>query len=375
MSSLKTLDSTIFDFVILIILYFNMYHRSQKIFTSYVLYRSLVLTNIILLIVDFFCWYFDTLPGTFNFWGNRVSNYLLYTLAPIAPLIWILYTNLQVYQDANRLKKVSLFLLIPFLINLILTTISLKTGWYYWIDEFNVYHRGEYLWVLVIMTFIVLGISLVLIFQNRSIMEKRHFYSMLLFFVPPFVGITVQYFNYGMNYNWSGMAIALLIIYFNIQDRSLKTDYLTGAFNRRQLDNYLRYKIQTSSERKSFSAVLIDLTKFKQINDFFGHQVGDEALQESVKIFKKCIGKDDFIARFGGDEFFLILDISIPLELEKTVETIRQVTNQFNQENKKPYQLKFDMGYTVYDFQQKMSTEAFYHYIDNLMYKNKSQNY
>ena len=51
------------------------------------------------------------------------------------------------------------------------------------------------------------------------------------------------------------MMVALLIIYFNIQDRSLKTDYLTGVFNRRQLDNYLRYKIQTSSERKSFSAI------------------------------------------------------------------------------------------------------------------------
>ena len=166
--------------------------------------------------------------------------------------------------------------------------------------------------------------------------------------------------------------VALLIIYFNIQDRSLKTDYLTGVFNRRQLDNYLRYKIQTSSERKSFSAILIDITKFKQINDLYGHQIGDEALQESVKILKKCIAKDDFIARYGGDEFFLILDISDSAELAKIVKCIQQEIELFNSEKKKPYQLKFDMGYTVYDWHQKMQAEDFYRYIDKLMYENKN---
>ena len=317
-----------------------MYSRSQKVFTSYVLYRSLVLTNIIMLIVDFLCWYFNTLPGNFNLWGNRIANYLLYVLAPVAPLLWILYTNYQIYNDAKRLKKLSLFLIFPLAVNLIFTTVNLKTGWFYWIDEANVYYRGEYLGTLVIMSFIILGFSFVSIVRNRSIIEKQHFISLLLFFVPPVVGITIQYFNYGVNYNWSGMMVALLIIYFNIQDRSLKTDYLTGVFNRRQLDNYLRYKIQTSSERKSFSAILIDITKFKQINDLYGHQIGDEALQESVKILKKCIAKDDFIARYGGDEFFLILDISDSAELAKIEKCIQQEIELFNSEKEKTISAK-----------------------------------
>lgn len=372
MDTFKTFDSTVISLIILIILYFNMYSRSQKVFTSYVLYRSLVLTNIIMLIVDFLCWYFNTLPGNFNLWGNRIANYLLYVLAPVAPLLWILYTNYQIYNDSKRLKKLSLFLIFPLAVNLIFTTVNLKTGWFYWIDEANVYYRGEYLGTLVIMSFIILGFSFVSIVRNRSIIEKQHFISLLLFFVPPVVGITIQYFNYGVNYNWSGMMVALLIIYFNIQDRSLKTVYLTGVFNRRQLDNYLRYKIQTSSERKSFSAILIDITKFKQINDLYGHQIGDEALQESVKILKKCIAKDDFIARYGGDEFFLILDISDSAELAKIVKCIQQEIELFNSEKKKPYQLKFDMGYTVYDWHQKMQAEDFYRYIDKLMYENKN---
>lgn len=371
MGTLKTLDSTIISLIILIILYLNMYNRSQKIFTSYKLYTALLLSNIVLLIVDFFAWYFNGLPGNLNMWGNIVFNYLLYALAPIAPMIWILYTHHQVYHDVKRLKKFVYLLLIPLFINLIFTTISLKTGWYFWVDANNVYHRGTYLWTLVIFSYLLLAISLAFIVRNRHVIERKLLYSMILFFIPPVLGITIQYLYYGVNYNWTGMTIALLIIYLNIQDRSLRTDYLTGAFNRRQLDNYLKYKIQNSTEKKTFSAILIDLTKFKQINDLYGHHSGDEALQESVKIIKRCIGKDDFIARFGGDEFFLILDISDHHILEHTVRQLEQATHKFNQESKKPYQINFDMGYAIYDYQMKMQLDEFYRYIDRLMYENK----
>ena len=101
MDSFKTFDSTVISLIILIILYFNMYSRSQKVFTSYVLYRSLVLTNIIMLIVDFLCWHFNTLPGNFNLWEIGLPIICFMCLAPVAPLLWILYTTIRSIMMRN----------------------------------------------------------------------------------------------------------------------------------------------------------------------------------------------------------------------------------------------------------------------------------
>lgn len=83
-------------------------------------------------------------------------------------------------------------------------------------------------------------------------------------------------------------------------NKKLYIDPLTGAYNRRYFDEQL-------SKLGSESALaIIDLDKFKQINDTYGHLVGDEVLKEVVATFKANVRPADAVIRYGGDEFVIV---------------------------------------------------------------------
>ena len=88
-------------------------------------------------------------------------------------------------------------------------------------------------------------------------------------------------------------------------------DELTGAFNRRyiveQLDRQLALKARHGTPA---SIIMIDLDHFKKINDRYGHPVGDRALQEIVRAMSAELRDVDVLARFGGEEFLVLLPLA-----------------------------------------------------------------
>ncbi|MDC0224753.1 diguanylate cyclase [Deltaproteobacteria bacterium] len=86
------------------------------------------------------------------------------------------------------------------------------------------------------------------------------------------------------------------------------TDRLTGLANRRRMDEFLEAIFNLFPEEKQpFSLIIADVDQFKQYNDAHGHQLGDIILASVAAIIKKCIRRGDLAARFGGDEFVVIL--------------------------------------------------------------------
>ena len=85
-------------------------------------------------------------------------------------------------------------------------------------------------------------------------------------------------------------------------------DPLTGLYNRRFAEQRLRSEIARSERRGlSLMVVLLDLNDFKQINDEHGHLVGDQVLKEFAKCLNRSTRTSDLAARWGGDEFILLL--------------------------------------------------------------------
>lgn len=85
------------------------------------------------------------------------------------------------------------------------------------------------------------------------------------------------------------------------------TDKLTNIFNREKLDNTLQDEMSRSYRYGSiFSIILVDIDFFKKVNDNFGHQVGDEVLKESAKVFASSLRETDILGRWGGEEFLII---------------------------------------------------------------------
>lgn len=105
------------------------------------------------------------------------------------------------------------------------------------------------------------------------------------------------------------------------------TDPITGLPNRRALDEYLEREIEKARRvLGSFTLVMMDLDNFKQINDAYGHRVGDQILRVTFNYLAQHLRSDDFLARFGGDELTLILsDTDLPNAIavcKKLAETI-----------------------------------------------------
>jgi len=91
-------------------------------------------------------------------------------------------------------------------------------------------------------------------------------------------------------------------------ERIASRDTLTGAYNRRQLEQEI-VRLQSQYERTGdkFSLMLIDIDNFKFINDNYGHPSGDEVLQRLTNIAVATIRTEDYFARYGGDEFCILL--------------------------------------------------------------------
>jgi diguanylate cyclase (GGDEF)-like protein len=92
-----------------------------------------------------------------------------------------------------------------------------------------------------------------------------------------------------------------------LREQSLR-DPLTGLYNRRYLNETLEHEIERARrDNRPLSVIISDLDDFKKINDGYGHQAGDMYLKEIAELMKKSARDSDFVCRYGGEEFLLVL--------------------------------------------------------------------
>lgn len=105
-------------------------------------------------------------------------------------------------------------------------------------------------------------------------------------------------------------------------------DSLTGLANRSLILNRLEVGLKNATgENKPLSVIMMDLDKFKNINDTIGHDAGDETLKQVSMIIQKTLAGEDTIGRLGGDEFVLVLPNKNSSEAESVAKKILQAMN------------------------------------------------
>jgi diguanylate cyclase (GGDEF)-like protein/PAS domain S-box-containing protein len=145
-------------------------------------------------------------------------------------------------------------------------------------------------------------------------------------------------------------------------------DQLTGLYNRRFLEEEIK---RLDTPRQLPIAIIIgDLNVLKLANDVFGHQEGDKMLIKTAEIIKKSCRQEDLIARWGGDEFVILLPQT---DLKTAEEISRRIKDRCSSWRNKPVQVSIALGIATKDKAEKSIWEALKEaedsmYIDKLLY-------
>lgn len=148
------------------------------------------------------------------------------------------------------------------------------------------------------------------------------------------------------------------------------TDKLTSLYNRAKLDTIMLDEIKKSKRyRLPLSFILTDIDFFKNINDKYGHIQGDVILQEFSTLLKTNIRETDYLGRWGGEEFLLILPNTHEKDALVLAEHLRTIIENYSFDN----QIKVTSSFGVYEYQDNTPIECIAN-VDEALYTAKNSN-
>ena len=124
-----------------------------------------------------------------------------------------------------------------------------------------------------------------------------------------------------------------IVVFYDITDELQKQkelegkayyDSLTNIYSRDRFDHYLNKKLH---QKREFSLIMFDIDHFKYVNDNYGHDVGDNILIELTKLVTKYIREEDIFARWGGEEFMIIVNSDI-VNAERFANKLRKIIDE-----------------------------------------------
>ena len=178
--------------------------------------------------------------------------------------------------------------------------------------------------------------------------KRRHLFVGLLPLTVLISGLIQQFFfPYLPIFCGVSMFLMLTFYIFSVQDQ-VSLDPLTGLNNRGQLSRYLSQKSNFHMDNRRTAVAMMDIDRFKTINDTYGHAEGDRALVLVADTLKKIIADaqiPSFLGRYGGDEFILILHPEAGEDCDRLLTGLRGEMDARLREIELPYTLAVSLGY------------------------------
>lgn len=366
--------------VLAVIWHSDVYRSRGPLMISQKAFRILIWVDIVTIVCDLVQVLYD---GTMFQYSSAIENitiFLYYVLHCSIASIFGLYVDYELYPDTERFKKRFPFYCMPIVVNTILSVSSFWNGCYFIINENNSYERGSLFYFPILISFgYMMHILYMLIKYKKDKMiiddnMQRELYARLFIFpVISCVGALLQILMPGTAWIFPTTTLAVLINYTTVQNGYMARDHLTGLYNRGQLETFMNYQLKNMKKGNYFFLILIDMDKFKEINDTYGHVVGDDALINAAKLLRgNCKRKSDYVARLGGDEFVIIGQCEAIATVDTIIARMHSVIDRFNNTSKKPYKIQFSAGYTIYDGSGHATLDMLISDADRKMYNIKN---
>jgi diguanylate cyclase (GGDEF)-like protein len=356
-------------FVLLVALLYSSYiRRSRSGHTEFKIFTIISILTMIGCAVDFLVWYADGKDGIVMKIIQHVGNTYCFAANPIFISSWCLYEDIKLYHSGKRVQKIYTYAFIPAIILVLITFINNFVPIVYYIDDANLYHRlpFSYIYYVVDLCYVIFSIFILRIYEKKY--GKVRFFPLYLMVGPILLGCIIQAIFYGVSLIWVSMAVGLTAIYMSLQNEFSYLDTLTSLYNRAYMD----YQLESLPRGANLGGIMIDVDHFKSINDTFGHSVGDEALIDVARVITFAKPEKAIAIRFAGDEFILLLKGTTEKELQRTVQSIRDEVDMFNETEQRQYKLSLSIGYSIYD-RDKDSIDEFLRHMDDNMYEEKER--
>ena len=281
---------------------------------------------------------------------NHVCYIAFLSLNLFLAFQWLRFVGYNLQLHFWHQKRTLLYLLIPLMVGVLLIVCSISQGWIYRISPDNHAIRGSIYFVYIaICCFYMLGTGFI---AGRRVFIRRYYSDKLLYLALASCGVlpafffVLEYFTGTHPFSVYSMVVAVLWVFLELQSRMISTDPLTKLNNRNQLNVFLDSKMGQNSAKGSLYLFVLDVDKFKDINDNFGHHEGDRALITVADVLKKVCGpRGHFISRFGGDEFNLVAELPDASAAEALKDAINEEIAL--RDETLPYRLCLSIGYAT----------------------------
>jgi diguanylate cyclase (GGDEF)-like protein len=246
-------------------------------------------------------------------------------------------------------------------VNIGLLLINIPTKQFFYVEN-HVFHygKGAILEFLISYGYIAV-VALYLLFeanQPENEYRSKMMHRMILFSsIPAIAGVT-QVLSGGYYPVLSiGYAISMAGIYMDSLENSISKDAMTGLNNKGELLKEVNRRLMHRKENVALYLFMMDIDRFKRINDTYGHQEGDQALihfSEALVNAVKKISYNSFLARFGGDEFLMLVETpkegtwemeqrEIP-KVKMVLDAIQESLEEVNDKYQTPYRIATSIG-------------------------------
>ena len=372
--TLLRIEIDIFSLAILAIIGTTILLRSRDHrFMDSSLFLLLILSIGLVIVFEGASWVVDGKPGASMRIAGYAINAIFYALIFIPMGIYLVYVDHFTEPDKPVTRSAYYWIALSIAtLGALSVFVSLPYGLLFSLDAHNVYARGPLNGLFNTLMAVMGLLPAYVLTKRRKAIPLSSFSNLMFYPVMPIIGGVLQNFIYGTNLFWPATVISVFITFVNVQNRQIDSDYLTGAFNRSSLQEYLATLVRKVNSRRTFAGIMIDLDHFKRINDTFGHLAGDQALIETCRILHDSVRKSDFVARFGGDEFIVILDTGNEDELKLIASRIVANMEAANSPER-PFALLASMGKAVFDLERDGNLDIFLHRLDRLMYEDKAR--
>lgn len=367
---MSVVQNNLVSIIILLILFLGIFKQVNRQNPIYKVFIISLITNAFMLMLESILFLISGLSGSLVAVVLASIAILYHGIIPIFLFLMFMFYEFHFHSKVYKASRYLIPFSILFLINFVFSILSITNGYLFDITQ-NVYTTGSYYIQYELVIYFVSALIFVYALIQRQKHNQLSLMQLIMFIIPVTASMIFTVLSYITYTTFNAFTISLLIIYIGIQMQLTSTDYLTGLKNRRGYEYLLYHLNKIKITEEVIIGIVLDIDNFKLINDYFGHQKGDEGLRALGAMLKKAVRKNDFVSRTGGDEFAIIIRACDASVNQIIIDRIYQELDEFNKEKALGFQLHVSIGSGIYDSEKYHSLTDFFKHLDEAMYRDK----